>query len=130
MFVRDNELGFGTRIQPFSQDYSLASHTTYVLCVNFIRMWWDLEFNVDSERQIFEKLFQGFLFSEFLKEICWEEIGEEIFFFSYFVLMPDLGYEPELYVWQAKTLSTRLRQHLNTHTKFMVYVQTSTSWEL
>ena len=31
----------------------LVSHTTYVLCVNFIHMWGDLQFKVDSERQIF-----------------------------------------------------------------------------
>ena len=29
--------------------------------------------------------------------ICWEEIAEEIFFFWYLVLMPDLGYESGLY---------------------------------
>ena len=27
--------------------------------VNFIREWWDLRFNVDIERQIFEKFFHG-----------------------------------------------------------------------
>ena len=31
-------------LQPFSRDYGLASYTTHVECVNFIR-----EFNVDSE---------------------------------------------------------------------------------
>ena len=40
-------------LQPFSQDYGLASHTTHVVCVNFIRGRRDLQFNVDSERQIF-----------------------------------------------------------------------------
>ena len=34
----------------------------------------------------------------FLLDICWEEIDKEIFFFSYFVLMPDMEYEPGLYV--------------------------------
>ena len=34
---------------PFSQTYGLASHTTHEQ--------WDQQFNVDSERQIFEKLF-------------------------------------------------------------------------
>ena len=46
-------------LQPFSQDYGIASHTTYVVCVNFIHKWWDLQFTVDSERQIFEKHFHG-----------------------------------------------------------------------
>ena len=31
---------------------------THVVCVNFIREWRELQFNVDSEGQIFEKLFQ------------------------------------------------------------------------
>ena len=31
----------------------LVSHTTYVVCVNFIHKWRDQQFNVDSERQIF-----------------------------------------------------------------------------
>ena len=35
----------------------LVSHTTYVFRVNFIHKWRDLQFKVDSERQVFEKLF-------------------------------------------------------------------------
>ena len=31
----------------------LVSHTTYVVCVNFIYKWRALQFKVDSERQIF-----------------------------------------------------------------------------
>ena len=46
-------------LQPFSQDYDLASHTTHFVCVNFIHEWRDLQFTVDSEREIFEKLFLG-----------------------------------------------------------------------
>ena len=38
---------------PFSQDYDIVSHTTYVVCVNFIRESWELQFNVDPEWQIF-----------------------------------------------------------------------------
>ena len=38
----------------------LVSHTTYVVCVNFIHKWRDLQFKLDSERQIFfEKLFMA-----------------------------------------------------------------------
>ena len=44
-------------LQPFSQDYGLASHTTHVVCVNYIRERRDLQFNVDSERQIFWETF-------------------------------------------------------------------------
>ena len=36
-------------LKPFSQDYDLASHTTYVVCVNFIHKWRDIQFKVDSE---------------------------------------------------------------------------------
>ena len=71
-------------LQPFNQDYGLASHTTYVVCITFIRECRDLQLNVNSERQLFEKLFNGnilFLLSEFLTQICWEEIAEEMFFF-------------------------------------------------
>ena len=37
----------------------LVSHTTYVKCVNFIHKWRDLQFKVDSERQIFWETFHG-----------------------------------------------------------------------
>ena len=50
-------------LQPFSQDCGLASHATYVVCFNFIHEWQDLQFNVDSERQIFNKLFMAILFT-------------------------------------------------------------------
>ena len=43
-------------LQPFSQDYELASGTTYVVCANFIHEWRDLLFKVDTELQIFVKL--------------------------------------------------------------------------
>ena len=48
----------------FSQNYGLASHTTYIVCVHFIRELRDLQFNVDSERQIFQKSFNDmFIYS-------------------------------------------------------------------
>ena len=65
-------------LQPFSQDYDLASYITHVVRINFIREWLDVQFNVDSERQIFFKKICHFRFplvSEFLPEICWEEIA-------------------------------------------------------
>ena len=40
-------------LQSFSQDYNLFSHITYAVCLNFIQEWWDLQFKVDSEQQIF-----------------------------------------------------------------------------
>ena len=38
---------------PLVRIIDLVSHTTYVVCVNFIHKWRDLQFKVDSERQIF-----------------------------------------------------------------------------
>ena len=68
----------------------LVSHATYVVCVNFIHQWRDLQFKVDSERQIFWETFHRnfYLLSEFLPEICWEEIAEEILFIFRFDVWP------------------------------------------
>ena len=41
----------------------IVAHTTYVVCVTFTHKWQDLQFKVDSERLIFEKLFMAILFS-------------------------------------------------------------------
>ena len=38
---------------PSARIIDQLSHTTYVVCINFIRKWRDLQFKVDSERQIF-----------------------------------------------------------------------------
>ena len=64
----------------------LVSHTTCVVYVNYVHKWWELQFNVNSAWQIFEKLFHDsfYLLSEFLLEICWEEIAEEILFVFFF----------------------------------------------
>ena len=50
----------------------LVSRTTYVLFVNF----YTYEYK--------------YLLSEFLQDVCWKEITEEIFCISYFVFMSDL----------------------------------------
>ena len=42
-------------VQHFSQGYDPASHTTYVVCVNFKYEQQELQFKHDSEEQIFEK---------------------------------------------------------------------------
>ena len=47
----------------FGQNYDSVSNTTNVMCVNFIYEWRDLQFKVDSERQIFEKLFKEISFA-------------------------------------------------------------------
>ena len=73
----------------------LVSHTTYVVCVNFIHKWRDLQF----KRQIFSDNFHGSfnLPTKFLPEIYWEEIAEEMPFFV-FCFDSGLGFEPWLYV--------------------------------
>ena len=64
--------------------------TALMLCaLNFIRERRNLQFTGDSERQMFEKLFQG-------------RFGEKINF-SYFVLMPNLEYEPGLFTSNKPT---------------------------
>ena len=76
-------------LQPFSQDYRLAFHTTYVVCVNFTHEWRDLQFNVDSERQIFEKLFHGtfYLLSLLLKG---NRQGNIFFYISFWCMTWDI----------------------------------------
>ena len=77
----------------------LVSHTTYIVCVNFIHKWLDLQFKVDSERQIFfEKLFMAILFTS---QIFFQKSAERKSpkkYLSYFVLMSGLGLEPWLFV--------------------------------
>ena len=71
-------------LQPFSQDYGLASHTTHVVCVNFIRERRDLQFNVDSERQFFEKLFHGsFIYSQSFCQKSAERKSPKKYFFIF-----------------------------------------------
>ena len=42
----------------FTQDHDLASHTTYVMCINFYTWVMGLlQFNIDAERQIFPNFF-------------------------------------------------------------------------
>ena len=66
-------------LQSFSQDYGLTLHTTHLVCINFIHEWRDLQSNVDFWETFFMAGF--YLYSEFLPEICWEEIAEKICFF-------------------------------------------------
>ena len=68
----------------------LVSYITYVASINFKLKWRDLQYKVDFERQIFLKNFswQFYLLSEFLPEICWEDIADEILFVFCFVVWP------------------------------------------
>ena len=65
----------------------VVSHTTYVVCVNFIHKWRDLQFKVDSERQIYWETFHGnFIYSQ---SFCQKSAERKSLrkYFSYFVLM-------------------------------------------
>ena len=76
---------------PSVRNIDLVSHTIYVVYVNFIHKRRDLQSKVDSERQIFFSFHGNFnLLSEFLPEICWEEIGEEILFVFCFDVWPGI----------------------------------------
>ena len=53
------------------------------LCVSFIYEWRDLQFRVDFELQIFEKLFrQIHLLLQLLPEICWKDVAKNRIFMS------------------------------------------------
>ena len=76
---------------PLVRIIDLVSHITYVVCVNLIHEWQDLQFKVDSERQISLRNFSWQFFnllSEFLPETCSEEIAEEILFVFRFDIWP------------------------------------------
>ena len=64
----------------------LVSHTSYVVCVNFIYNCWER-----TNDRFFEKLFRAvFIYSqEFVPEICWgEKKAEEIIFVFCFNVWP------------------------------------------
>ena len=72
-----------------------------MLCELILREWRNLQFNIDSERQIFEKLIHGrFIYTQsFCQQSAEEKSPKKYFvFFVYFGLMPDLPYEAGLYV--------------------------------
>ena len=53
------------RYNPLVRIIDLVSHITYVMCVNFIHKWRDLQFKVDSKRQVFCETFHGnFIYSQ------------------------------------------------------------------
>ena len=77
------------------QYYDLACHITYVVCVNFIHECRDLQFKVDFEQWILEKLFMAILFySQSFCQKSAERQQPKKYFFHIFVLMSGLGFEP------------------------------------
>ena len=57
-----HKLSWHCWLQPFSHDYDLASHITYIGCVKFIYERQNLQFKFNSECQIFKNLFMAILF--------------------------------------------------------------------
>ena len=65
--------------QPYSQDFNLFLHTPLLCALNFIHEWRHLQFKVGTFRV--EAFHGNFIWrSEFLPEIWWKEVDEEIFF--------------------------------------------------
>ena len=69
-------------LQPFSQDYGLASHSTHVVCINFIH-----EYSLTStpNDKFLRNLFWQFYFNlrVFARNLLREEIAEDIYFFKF-----------------------------------------------
>ena len=79
------------RYNPSVRIIDLVSHTTYVVCVNFLYISGGAySLKSTPNDRFFEKLFLAILFwhSEFLPEICSEEIAEEILFVFCFDVWP------------------------------------------
>ena len=98
---------------PSARIIDLISHTTYVVFVNFIHKWRDLQFEVDSERQIFWETFHNnFICSQnFCQKSAERKSSKK--YFLYFVLMSGLELEPffwEGFSWQAYLLSEFLSE--------------------
>ena len=85
-------------LQPFSQNYDLPPHITFVVPVNFMHERYNLQFKVDFERQIFEKLFMAILFT--LRDICQKSAERKSpkKCFHIFVMISDLGFEIRSYI--------------------------------
>ena len=78
-------------LQPFSQDYELASHTTYVVCINFIHKWRDLQFKSRLRKTDFWEAFHGScIYSQSFcrKTAAGKEVVEEIFSYFCFDVWP------------------------------------------
>ena len=75
-------------IDPSARIINLVSHSTLIVCVNFIHKWRHLQFEVDSERQIFLRNFSWqfyFTLSVFCQKSAERKSPKK--YFSYFILM-------------------------------------------
>ena len=88
-------------LQPFSQDYGLVSHSTHDVCVNFIREWQDRTCSLTSTLNVrFFPWQVHFNAQSFCRKSAEWKVAEEIFVFSYFVLMPRIYNFQYKYGWQ------------------------------
>ena len=85
-------------IRHYNPSVSLASHTTQVVCVNFISEWRDLEFRLRTTDFWETYSWQVYLFSEFLAEnLLRGNCRRNVLFIFRFDAWP-WGYEPGLYL--------------------------------
>ena len=95
---------------------------------NFIHKWQELQFKVDSERQILRNFsWQFYIQSEFLPEILWEEIAEEDILCVFCLLDEKPGFESQarhqnkirkVFPWRfplSRFLAKTLRVNKNCH---------------
>ena len=99
----------------------LVSHTTYVVCVNFIHKWRDLQFKVDSERQIlFWETFHGnFIYSQSFFQKSAERKSPKKYFLYFLFWCLAWGSNPGF-------TSNKPTHYLLDHCDFCLYVMSST----
>ena len=93
IYYLENDTYIIGHYNPSSRIIDRVSHTTYVVCVNFIHKWRDLQFKFDSERQIFWETFHGnfIYFQSFCQKSTERKSPKK--YFLYFVSMSGLGLE-------------------------------------
>ena len=84
----------------------------------------DLQFKIDSERQIFKKLFTTILFTlrEFSGNLLRGSRRRNILYFHIFVLMSDLGFEPRPHVSQRVYQKSIERKSPSKYSLFSFFV--------
>ena len=81
----------------------LVSHATYVVCVNFIHNWRDLQ-SIPNDRFLLRTFHGNFINSQSFYQKSTERKSPKKYFL-YIVLMSGLGLEPWLYVyWTTATI--------------------------
>ena len=113
--------------KPSVRIFDLVSHTIYVVCVNFIHKWWDLQFKFDSERQIFWETFHANFFTlSFCQKSAERKSRKK--YFSYFVLITGPGTRILDFRLISQTLLTRPRRHGTQVCYICTYVDNINIW--